>query len=463
MEILAHGREPLSDDIDSSRCVGRFTTTFPLALEGTTSLELSAKTVAKRLRGLPDRGVRSALLHLAHTETDGPLSNFPATGIAFNYVGHFDPVLAGRDIFSSLKDLPKRRTLLGPRRHDLELHSYVLNGCLTLEWRYSASTHTQSTMHALSASLQQSLLLATERLNTQADSVLVIGATGALGGQISTALLESGQTVSALVRDPLSPRAKKLQMLGVNIVQGDLADRVALRAALAGCQAVVFSATGVDCKAGTGELENADRRGLACAVEEAEATGVERFVYISISGSIQVDSPLLATKRLAESRLARSSMSWTVLRSAFFFETWLCSTSGIDPASAHAKLYGGGKNGVSYIAQADVARAASLALSTRCWDNRVIELGGPSAVVPQELLKRLEDSLGLRFNVEEFDVERLKESSQAAPEPVLSSVLALRAAHGQGSLVDPAWATEIGLKLVPVEQWLQERGVALEC
>lgn len=52
-------------------------------------------------------------------------------------------------------------------------------------------------------------------------------------------------------------------------------------------------------------------------------------------------------------------------------------------------------------------------------------------------------------------------SSEAATEPVLSSVLALRAAHGLGDVVDPSWASELGLSLTSVDEWLRSRGIPL--
>lgn len=67
--------------------------------------------------------------------------------------------------------------------------------------------------------------------------VLVTGATGFIGGHLTRLLLERGDAVSCLVREPA--RAAALGELGAELLPGDLRDPAALRAAVAG-QAVVF-------------------------------------------------------------------------------------------------------------------------------------------------------------------------------------------------------------------------------
>ena len=66
--------------------------------------------------------------------------------------------------------------------------------------------------------------------------VLVVGATGTVGGAAARALVASGAQVRALVRSP--ERAK--QLAGVEIMQGDLADPAALRQALTGVQTALY-------------------------------------------------------------------------------------------------------------------------------------------------------------------------------------------------------------------------------
>src|SRR4051812_4975455 len=70
--------------------------------------------------------------------------------------------------------------------------------------------------------------------------VLVLGATGFIGGQIARALVERGHSVRALRRATSSLLA--IDGLPLEIVQGDLRDRASLLAAMQGVEAVFHAA-----------------------------------------------------------------------------------------------------------------------------------------------------------------------------------------------------------------------------
>ncbi|HXS16201.1 MAG TPA: NAD(P)H-binding protein, partial [Polyangiaceae bacterium] len=72
---------------------------------------------------------------------------------------------------------------------------------------------------------------------TQDDStILVVGATGTIGGAALRALLSQGARVRALVRSP----ARMQGMKGVEIMAGDLADPDAVTRALQGIQVALY-------------------------------------------------------------------------------------------------------------------------------------------------------------------------------------------------------------------------------
>src|SRR5437867_12359335 len=76
----------------------------------------------------------------------------------------------------------------------------------------------------------------------ETSTVLVVGATGDLGGRAVDALLARGKRVRSLVRegtDPSRPAAK-----GVDIARGDLLDPASLERAMIGFRAVVTTAAG---------------------------------------------------------------------------------------------------------------------------------------------------------------------------------------------------------------------------
>lgn len=71
--------------------------------------------------------------------------------------------------------------------------------------------------------------------------ILVAGASGYLGGLICRELVKAGQPVRALVR--ATSNTGYLQTLGVELAQADLNDPATLPKVLAGCTAVLYTAS----------------------------------------------------------------------------------------------------------------------------------------------------------------------------------------------------------------------------
>ncbi|MEU9794688.1 NAD(P)H-binding protein [Streptomyces sparsogenes] len=69
--------------------------------------------------------------------------------------------------------------------------------------------------------------------------VLIIGGTGSIGRLVAARLLELGRLPRVLTRDP--DRARRALPDGVEVVAGELADPTAVRAAVAGVDAVVMT------------------------------------------------------------------------------------------------------------------------------------------------------------------------------------------------------------------------------
>jgi dihydroflavonol-4-reductase len=114
---------------------------------------------------------------------------------------------------------------------------------------------------------------------------LVTGATGFVGWHVARQLLERGEKVRALVRDPA--RVKELD--GVEAVQGDLRDPGSLARAVEGCGIVYHVAA--DYRLWTREPEEMYRsnvEGTRHLLEAAQRNGIERLVYTSTVGCIGI-------------------------------------------------------------------------------------------------------------------------------------------------------------------------------
>ncbi|MEP7352170.1 MAG: hopanoid-associated sugar epimerase [Acidobacteriota bacterium] len=114
---------------------------------------------------------------------------------------------------------------------------------------------------------------------------LVTGATGFVGWHVARALLDRGQSVRALARDP----SKLRELDGVTGIAGDLRDPASLARAVAGCSTVYHVAA--DYRLWTrdpAEMYKSNVVGTRTMLAASRLAGVERFVYTSTVGCIAV-------------------------------------------------------------------------------------------------------------------------------------------------------------------------------
>ena len=266
---------------------------------------------------------------------------------------------------------------------------------------------------------------------------LVIGATGLLGGEICRQLRQAGKPVRALTRATADPvKVEQLKRSGATLVQGDLKDRVSLDAACRGVATVITTASTTFSRQAGDSIQTVDLEGQVRLVDAAKAAGVSRFVYVSYSHQINVDCPLTTAKRSVEAHLQRSGMTYTILAPSVFMEVWLSPALGFDPAKARARIYGSGRNPISWISLGDVARFAALSVDQPSARNATIESGGPAALSPLEVVRIFEQVGGRAFRVEHVDEKTLRDQRATATDPLQQSFAALMLAYAQGDAID---------------------------
>jgi dihydroflavonol-4-reductase len=110
--------------------------------------------------------------------------------------------------------------------------------------------------------------------------VLVTGATGKVGNALAAALLERGEDVRVLVRDP--ERAAAVLPSGVEVAKGDATDPDSLPPAVAGCE-LVFNGMGLPEQwfADEGIFDRVNAVGSGDLARAAREAGVRRFVHTS--------------------------------------------------------------------------------------------------------------------------------------------------------------------------------------
>lgn len=265
---------------------------------------------------------------------------------------------------------------------------------------------------------------------------LVVGATGVLGSEICRLLAAAGKPTRALVRSASDPgKVAQLESLKLEIARGDLKDRSSLEAACRGVTAVISTASSTLSRAEGDSIQTVDLEGQLNLIDAAKAAGVSRFVLISFPQAGN-EFPLQTAKRAVEEHVKNSGLSYTILQPTCFMEVWLGPALGFDPANAKARIYGSGENKVSWISFRDVAKFAVATLDHPDARNEVIELGGPEALSPLEVVRTFEESQGRPFEVEHVPEEVLRQQKETASDPLQQSFAGLMLYYAEGSVID---------------------------
>ncbi len=265
---------------------------------------------------------------------------------------------------------------------------------------------------------------------------LVVGATGLLGSEICRLLVKEGKPTRALVRPTSDPsRVAELQSLNLEIARGDLKDRSSLKDACSGVDVVISTASATLSRAAGDSIQTVDLEGQLSLIDAAKAAGASRFVLVSFSQA-RTEFPLQTAKRTVEEHLKNSGLSYTILQPTCFMEIWLGAALGFDAANAKAQIYGSGENKISWISLKDVAKFVLATLDHPEARNAVIELGGPQALSPLEVVRIFEESQARTFDIQHIPVEALWEQKKTASDPLQQSFAGLMLYYSEGNVID---------------------------
>ena len=291
---------------------------------------------------------------------------------------------------------------------------------------------------------------------------LVISASGYLGMAICQKLTASGLPVRGLVRKTSDTgRMNALKAMGVELVYGDVREPESLAAACKGVEMVIASATmATDAfRQPTDSIEATDQQGHLNAIAAAKAAGVKQYVYVSYSGNIDAGPnpcPLTVAKRTVEAAVRASGMTYTILRPTYFSEVWLSPVVGFDYPNAKASIYGEGQNKISWISLVDVAEFAVRSLGHPAALNAVIELGGPQALSPLEVVAVFEKVSGRHFEVSHVPVAALQAQQAGATDSLSKSFSGLMIGYAQGDVIDMrATLQKFPITLTSVQEYAQ--------
>ncbi|MFB9876479.1 NAD(P)H-binding protein [Planobispora siamensis] len=239
---------------------------------------------------------------------------------------------------------------------------------------------------------------------SESDVILVTGATGKVGGQVVSLLLEAGAPVRALVRDP----ASAVLPYGVEVAAGDLADPASLDAALKGAGSVFL----------LWPTLAADH--AAPATIGVIAGSARRIVYLSANGVPEEapDDPprelggIIGSHALIERLIARSGAEWTFLRPTGFAANTLGWADQIREDGVVRAPFG--RAARSLIHERDIAAVAARVLTEEGHSGARYVLTGPRAVSQIEQAHAIGEAIGREVRFEEVPAETAREQMLAA-------------------------------------------------
>jgi uncharacterized protein YbjT (DUF2867 family) len=266
--------------------------------------------------------------------------------------------------------------------------------------------------------------------------ILVVGGTGLLGGEICRLLSAKGKAVRALVRSTSDQsKVAQLESLNIEAALGDLKDRFSLEDACRGIDTIISTASSTHHREDGDSIQTVDLEGQLNLISAAKANRVGRFVLISFPDAGN-EFALQTAKRRVEEQLKSSGLNYTILQPTLFIEVWLSPALGFDAANAKAQIYGSGENKISWISYKDVAKFAVASLDNPEADNTVVELGGPQALSPLEVVKIFEERQGRDFVVQRVPEQALTAQKAAAVDPLTQSFAGLKLYYAKGNVID---------------------------
>ena len=279
--------------------------------------------------------------------------------------------------------------------------------------------------------------------------ILIVGATGYLGGLITRRLLAQGRLVRVLVRPGSDYRP--LVEAGAAPALGDLRQRDTLDVACRGVDTVITTAIArMHEDPAAAQAINLD--GYLNLIDAAKAAGVKRFIFTSVLGS-DPDSPapFVAAKGKVEQSLRASGIPYTILAPDAFMDIWIMAIIG-GPAlqSAPVWLVGEGRDRHSFVAAADVAAFAVNAVDNPAAANQTIPIGGPAALSWLDAVLLFEQVLGRPIQVNHVQ--------PGQPLPGLPPFMAeLMAGFGRYESIVPMdeTAPRFGVQLTSLEGFVQ--------
>jgi uncharacterized protein YbjT (DUF2867 family) len=216
---------------------------------------------------------------------------------------------------------------------------------------------------------------------------LITGITGKVGGAAARHLLNKGKQVRALVRDPAKAAAWAAK--GVELVEGDWADPVAMAQALNGVVGAYLMMPPIQ----TPSRDFREAKAIIASYTQALATSAPpKLVALSSMGSEKSSGlGLITATHLLEQALGKEPFPVALVRAGSFFENYLFGLQAAQGGTLPI-FYAPTDRKLPMIATEDIGAEIASLLTTEWAGKRIIELG--SMVSADDLAAALGKALG---------------------------------------------------------------------
>jgi uncharacterized protein YbjT (DUF2867 family) len=277
--------------------------------------------------------------------------------------------------------------------------------------------------------------------------ILVIGATGNVGGAAVRDLAAAGVKVRALSRNPA-----RVPSYGphVEAVQGDVERPESVAEAMKGVDRILLCAGGSDLP-----TQEAD------VIRLAEEASVTHLVLLSSLG-VELGAGSGPVHEPSERRLRASSLPWTILRPITFMSNALRWRDSIAATGTFEEPTGTGTQAM--IHPADIGSVAARVLTTSGHEGRTYELTGPEALSSAEYAAKLSAALGRPVRHVDIpeDVFRERFNRFGAPPSFVQAMVTFYALIRGGNLamVTPDVQELLGRPGRSFDEWAWEHAAA---
>jgi len=234
-------------------------------------------------------------------------------------------------------------------------------------------------------------------MSTQARAtILITGATGNIGTELTKILSAQGVLFRAMVRS--AGQSKDLAALpGATLVEGDFNDEASLDNALRGIEKAFLL---------TNSSELAEEQQLRF-VDAAKRAGVKHIVKLS-QWAAELHSPVrfLRYHAVVEAAIRNSGIAYTFLRPNLFMQGFLGFAKAISLGNEF--FAAAGNAAIALIDIRDIAAVAAVALTTPGHENKAYHLTGPEVLTHQQLAAIFSNVLGREIRFTDIPEEAMK-------------------------------------------------------